>query len=548
MGRICRGIMALLAAVWIMLAMAEPVRAEAEAAQVHLRTVRVQLKWQHQFQFAGFYAAIEQGYFRDAGLDVRLIEGGPDIDPSKVVTEGRADFGVGTSSLILDRAKGLPVVALAAILQHSPFVLAVRPDAGIDSPKDLQGHSLMLEAHADELLAYLRLQGVDLAKVRMLAHSGDIRDLENRVDAASVYTTDEPYELLTLKIPHMILTPRSAKIDFYGDTLFTTSALAESDPALVRSMRDALIRGWGYALDHQGAVVRLVHTKYAPGLSLLKLQFEADEIRRLMDADLVAIGYMNPKRWQAIAQQFQTAGMMPREVSLKGFLFDEGVEDWRRYILPIGLLSVAVLGLLVLLQRLWALSRRLRREHLRRVRLEETLLNRGEADPVTGLPNRRRFEELALTFWAEVREKGGELSLVLLDVDRLKDLNRQWGAALADEMLLALASAFVRSLVDGDLICRYAGGRFAILLPGRGAEAAKLFADGLRGLAALQAVPVSPGREVGVTVSVGVACWASSDKTLSGLLERAELGLYRAKSDGRNRVVLEEVPLVEKTV
>jgi len=111
-----------------------------------------------------------------------------------------------------------------------------------------------------------------------------------------------------------------------------------------------------------------------------------------------------------------------------------------------------------------------------------------------------------------------------------------------------LSSAFVRSLADGDLICRYAGGRFAILLPGRGPEVVKPFADGLRGLAALQAVPVSPGREVGVTVSVGVACWASSDKTLSGLLERAELGLYRAKSDGRNRVVLEEVPLVEKTV
>jgi len=548
MAQTCRGILALLAAVWIMLVAPQSVRAEGEGPQAHLRTVRVQLKWLHQFQFAGFYAAIEQGYFRDAGLDVRLIEGGPDIDPSKVVTEGRAEFGVGTSSLVLDRAQGLPVVAVAAILQHSPFVLAVRPDAGLDSPKDLQGHSLMLEAHADELLAYLRLQGVNLTKVRMLPHSGDIRDLENRVDAASIYTTDEPYELLTLKIPHMILTPRSAKIDFYGDTLFTTSALAESDPALVRNMRDALIRGWGYALDHQGTVVRLVHDKYAPSLSMLKLQFEADEIRRLMDADLVAIGYMNPKRWQAIAQQFQAAGMMSRDVSLKGFLFDEGVGDWRSYALSIALLAGVALGLLVLLQRLWVLSRRLRREHRRRVRLEEILLNRGEADPVTGLPNRRRFEEQGLALWAEARERGGELSLILLDVDRLKDLNRQWGSALADEMLLALSSAFVRSLADGDLICRYAGGRFAILLPGRGPEVVKPFADGLRGLAALQAVPVSPGREVGVTVSVGVACWASSDKTLSGLLERAELGLYRAKSDGRNRVVLEEVPLVEKTV
>lgn len=83
-----------------------------------LTSVSVQLRWFHQFQFAGFYAALQQGYFSQAGLDVTLIEGGPTIDPVDSVLEGRADFGIGNSSLLVDFNKGRPVVAVAAIFQR----------------------------------------------------------------------------------------------------------------------------------------------------------------------------------------------------------------------------------------------------------------------------------------------------------------------------------------------------------------------------------------------------------------------------------------------
>jgi ABC-type nitrate/sulfonate/bicarbonate transport system substrate-binding protein len=92
--------------------------------------VTLQLKWKHQFQFAGYYAAVAKGFYREAGLDVSLVEANPAHDPTEEVLAGHADFGVGNSDLVVFRAKGKPVVVLAAIFQHSPLVLVVRAASG----------------------------------------------------------------------------------------------------------------------------------------------------------------------------------------------------------------------------------------------------------------------------------------------------------------------------------------------------------------------------------------------------------------------------------
>ncbi len=122
--------------------------------------VVMQLNWTHAFQFAGYYAAKEQGYYREAGLDVEFREGGPGIDVLQQVTQGEAQFGVGNSSLLLARQQGKPVVVLGVIFQHSPLVLIGRQDLGIHSLSDLIGKRVMIESHSDELFAYLLLRGV----------------------------------------------------------------------------------------------------------------------------------------------------------------------------------------------------------------------------------------------------------------------------------------------------------------------------------------------------------------------------------------------------
>ena len=91
----------------------------------------LQLKWYHQFQFAGYYAAKEKGFYSDAGLDVEILEGGPKIKVQDEVISGKADFGVLASELVALRAQGLKVVALAPIIQHSTRTIIASKDRDI---------------------------------------------------------------------------------------------------------------------------------------------------------------------------------------------------------------------------------------------------------------------------------------------------------------------------------------------------------------------------------------------------------------------------------
>ena len=140
-----------------------------------LDKVRLQLKWRHQFQFAGYYAAIAQGYYRDAGLDVQLLEAMPGHDPVDAVLAGEAEFGVGTSELALLRAKGKPVVVLAAIYQHSPLVLLARHQRGVEDLQALAALPLMIEPQSAELFAYFRNEGIDPAKLHIVHHTFEVQ-------------------------------------------------------------------------------------------------------------------------------------------------------------------------------------------------------------------------------------------------------------------------------------------------------------------------------------------------------------------------------------
>jgi ABC-type nitrate/sulfonate/bicarbonate transport system substrate-binding protein len=85
-----------------------------------LDQVSLQLKWKHQFQFAGYYAARERGYYRDAGLDVEIREGGPDVDAMKAVEGGKADFGVCTTSILLEKLEAPRLVVLGVTFSILP--------------------------------------------------------------------------------------------------------------------------------------------------------------------------------------------------------------------------------------------------------------------------------------------------------------------------------------------------------------------------------------------------------------------------------------------
>ncbi|QGZ39794.1 PAS domain S-box-containing protein [Pseudoduganella flava] len=288
-----------------------------------LEQVAVQLKWQHQFQFAGYYAAQDKGYYRDAGLEVTLIEAQPGLDPVQAVLSGRAQYGTGNSSLLLHRAAGKPVVVLASIFQHSAAALFVRRPAD-GKPFQWPGARVMLAPGNEELHAYLLRQGVKLADLKLLPHSHRIADfVEGNADAVSGYVTVLPYSLDRLGMHYDVLSPRSAGIDFYGDNLFTTEREVREHPERARAMRAATLRGWRYAMTHPDEIVDLIRARYPQGHTREHLLFEAGQTAKLLEQPLVEPGYSNPARWQAIANTYITLGMLPRSVPLDGFIYSE---------------------------------------------------------------------------------------------------------------------------------------------------------------------------------------------------------------------------------
>lgn len=328
-----------------------------------LMPIVLQLKWTHAFQFAGYYMAQELGYYREAGLDVSILEAAKGQNPVDEVVAGRAQFGVGTSSLLLARAAGKPVVVLSAVQQHSPQVLIALQGRSSRSVHDLADAMLMIEPQADELLAYLKREGVDVAPSMVREHENGIGELlAGKVGAMSAYSSYEPYFLRELGVPYQLYTPRTAGIDFYGDNLFTHASEVYQRPKMVEAFRAASMRGWQQAVADPEAAIALIRRKYAPDLPADFLRFEASELIPLMHTDLIEIGYMTAERWQHIAEVYGELGLLTNTELPPGFIYQPDLDKQKLAQAHQALMLALAGGLLalVLLVYMYSLNRNLR--------------------------------------------------------------------------------------------------------------------------------------------------------------------------------------------
>lgn len=288
-----------------------------------LDQVSLQLKYLHQFQFAGYYAALEKGYYRDAGLAVHILEGNSGNEPLEHVLAGTSQFGIGSSSLLLARQAGKPVVVLGVIFQHSPYVLLTPKTGPTQTIHDIAGQRVMLAAQSEDLIAYLKKEGIALENIIRVEHSFNPKDLiQGKVYGFSAYATNETDYLDQAGFAYQAYTPRSAGIDFYGDNLFTSEQEIKAHPARVKAFREASMRGWQYAMSHQEEISDLILAKYSQRNTRAHLLYEARQMTALVQPVLVEMGYMNPGRWQHIAEVYAELGMLPKNVALEGFLYD----------------------------------------------------------------------------------------------------------------------------------------------------------------------------------------------------------------------------------
>lgn len=303
-----------------------PVWAEQPGAFAELETVSLQLKWKHQFQFAGYYAAVEKGYYRDVGLNVELQERTPGPErPGDTVLDGRATYGIEGTQLLINRMQGKPLVALSAIFQHSPTVVMALQESQIKTAKGMAGKRVMSFGGTDiELYAMLLQEGVPVESIAWQPMSFDINSLiSGEADLYSGYLTNEPFFLSQQQIPISIINPINYGVDFYAEILFTSEKEIAEHPQRVRAFRDASLRGWQYAVEHPEEIVDLILQKYRQDKSREHLLFEAQETIKLVKSEVVAIGHVNPGRFRHMADILKQLGRIESTIDLAGFVYDE---------------------------------------------------------------------------------------------------------------------------------------------------------------------------------------------------------------------------------
>jgi diguanylate cyclase (GGDEF)-like protein/PAS domain S-box-containing protein len=176
-----------------------------------------------------------------------------------------------------------------------------------------------------------------------------------------------------------------------------------------------------------------------------------------------------------------------------------------------------------------------------RKRVEEELGELARKDGLTGLANRRSFDEMLEETWRRTLHDGGEMALLLLDIDYFKRFNDSHGHQSGDDCLRTVAAA-VNRFARGpqDVACRYGGEEFAVILGGLGPNSATDIAREIRAAVAGLGIPHETSPERTVTVSIGVAAAVAriggSIRMPESLLQAADHALYKAKSGGRNRV------------
>lgn len=355
-------------------------------------SVALQLKWLHAYQFAGYYAARELGYYRAAGLEVDIREGHPGIDVAQQVASGAAQYGVESTGLLLDRNRGMPVVALAVVFQHSPDILMAPARLGIASPQQLVSKRVMTSYSTPAIAAMLRSEAGSLEKYQILHQTNDLGGLaEGRLDAVAGYITDQPYYYQQQGFPITILRPIHYGVDFYGDNLFTSEAELRRHPARVQAFRAASLKGWAYAMAHPEETIAMVQ-RYGATRSADHLRYEYAAMRPLILPDLIEMGHMNPDRWRRIADTYVGLGQLRADYSLEGFLYQPDPASDLERIKPYlwtgaGGMALAALVIATLL----GFNRRLRREVGERLLAESALLESNAA--LTQANQRLRYIE-----------------------------------------------------------------------------------------------------------------------------------------------------------
>lgn len=284
--------------------------------------VSVQLEWKHQFEFAGFYAAIAQGYYKDVGLEVELLEFIDGINISDKVLRGETTFGVSSSALIIDKLQNKPVVLIASYFKQN--ALAIVTSSKIKKIEDLKNKKIMALAYEIDhtsLGVMLKENSLFPTDYTLVKHDFDVNKFINgEVDAMSIFVTNQTYDLDKKGMEYNILNPSDYGLYSYDLELFTSKKYALQNPEIVEKFVKATNRGWAYAFKNKNEVVDLIYDKYSKKKSKESLLYEAHKTEKLFKTDIFTIGSIVPELVELNSIIYEKLGLAGDKINLKELL------------------------------------------------------------------------------------------------------------------------------------------------------------------------------------------------------------------------------------
>lgn len=285
-----------------------------------LEPVSVQLKWHHQTQFAGLYVAERKGLYRKEGLAVEHRPwkvGNP--SPIEQVVSGTATFGITSQTqFLVDREKGAPVVAIAAIYQKSPVGFFALKAPGIKRPQDFVGKTIAYApTHEIHLKAMFKRLGLDLASLRRVPYSFDLTPFyRGEVAVWGGYIMNQPVDARLAGHEVTIIFPDDYGVYTYDDIIFTSEETIRRRPDLVERWLRAALEGWRSAIENPDEATAITLTVDPSRRQEKELAMLLASIP-LIHTGQAPLGAMTREVWEEAARTLLDQGILPRPVSLE---------------------------------------------------------------------------------------------------------------------------------------------------------------------------------------------------------------------------------------
>ncbi|UTT62776.1 ABC transporter substrate-binding protein [Microcella humidisoli] len=291
-----------------------PAETEGEGSD-ELTPIKLQLQWLPQGQFAGYFAAVDQGYFEEAGLDVEIIPSGGDIVPQDALANGDVDYAIAWVPKVLGSIEaGANVTNIAQIFQRSGTLQVAWADSGIESVADFEGKKIGSWGFGNEweIFAAMAAEGLDSTTVEIITQSFDMNAfLAGDIDAAQAMTYNEYAQVLEAVNPDTgeLYTPEDLTVISYEDTvgamlqdaIWADTERLESDTEYQETtvaFLKAVIKGWVYAAENPEDAAQIVGaagSSWGPSHEL----WMVNETNKLIWPAPNGIGFIDPDAFAA---------------------------------------------------------------------------------------------------------------------------------------------------------------------------------------------------------------------------------------------------------